>query len=80
MGRSGLKAGVEVNACKHGMVESLYFLSVIRSDASTEDEGCIPLVVVEYRPVELCAISAHHLSLRVEEEIVGGAFVGLGLF
>ncbi len=64
----------------NGLKAGLYFLSVIRSDASTEDEGCIPLVVVEYRPVELCAISAHHLSLRVEEEIVGGAFVGLGLF
>ena len=57
------------------MVEGVDERGIVRAYAATEQEGRVAIIAGEHAPVELLAIAADRLALRIEEEKVGKARV-----
>ena len=74
-GRCCLKARVKINAGTHGVLKVLNFLGIVRTDAPTEYKRSVSLVGLEYRPVELGAVTTHQFRFSIEEEVVNDSLV-----
>ena len=57
------------------MTESAEARGVVGTDATAQQERCGAVVMSQYAPVELTAVAADELCLRVEEEKIGDPFI-----
>ena len=65
-----LKARVEVDAYHLGMMKGCESPSVVRTDASTEEEWKSAVVAIEHRPLELLATASYCLAFCVKQKNV----------
>ena len=63
-----LETRVQVDANALGMMKGLYTLSVVRTDAATQQEGDIAIVGLEDAPVELIAAATNRRALGVKDD------------
>ena len=77
-GGGELETGVQVDACALRMIISLYALCIIRTYATTEQEGRHTMIAIEDAPVELLSAAPWERCLSIEEEIIDNTLVGLG--
>ena len=60
------------------MMKLFDFLYIVRPDAATQQEWGRPLVCRQDGPVELLTVASYDFPFRVEQEVVGNTFIGLG--